>query len=874
MAVVGADARSEEPLAIAEGAHALVQADAKEAAAMAERALRLARIRREPESEVAALHALGFAQHELGDPRAIRTLRAAVRVADRHGLARRAAMVRRPLAGFLADRGEVNAALRELDAASAALDPHELARTEVFRIGVLLLAGRPPASFSASNRALRTLRRKEDAIWEARLLKNRGFLLAWRGDATAAEADLSRARDLYAGVGAREAAFAAGFELAGIALTRGDLPTCLARLDAIDADWVSPHQRTGLELLRARALTAARLTGEAREALELAQRTWRQARIDDPYGRLELVRLTLISGDAAQAKVLAAQARRSFAAQRRDVYHARATGLWLAAAIAGGVVRPSALRSGRTAVATLSAAGWRAEAEHIQLLVARAAIELGSSEVARKELAACRRMRRGGQAADRIEARHVEALIRLGDSDPAGAERAARAGLALLDAYRGALGASDLRAAASEIGVELARLGLRVALAGDDPSRTLSWSERMRANALRLPPVTPPGAPELRAEAERLRRVSGAIARAQRQGRPAQSLVAQQVALEATIRRRSRHATGNSARPGTIPGHREIARALGDRALVELMELDGTLTALTLTGSELVRHELGAAGPVMGELDWLRFALARLAQRGLRPAQRASFLAGAQGSAQALDRTLIAPLTGVIGDRELVIVPTGPLHALPWSMLPSLRGRPVVVTPSAVTWMTLRESPPRRRQKVALVAGPRLRHARAELAGVAALYRTSQILAGRQATSAAVLDALEGARIAHLACHGRFRADSPLFSALELADGPVNVYELQRLQRPPQVVILSACDLATSDTRPGDELLGLAAALLGMGTRTIIASVVPVPDSAAKQLMIALHGHLTAGYAPATALAKAQRTLRQRRSGFICIGTG
>jgi CHAT domain len=874
MAVVGAEVRSEEPLVIADAAHARVQADAREAAAMAERALRLARASQDREAEVAALHALGFARHELGDPRAIRTLRAAVRVADRDGLARRAALARRPLAVYLAYRGEIDAALEELRAASAALDPHELARTEVFRLAVLGVVGRPPASFSASDRALETLRRAGDGIWEARLLKNRGLLLAWRGDAAAAEADLTRARDLYDDLGAPEAAFAAQFELAGIALTRGDLPTCLERLDAIEANQLSPNQRTGLELLRAQALTAGRLTGEAREALELAQQIWRRAGIDDPVGRLEVVRLTLIGGDPRQAHALAGLLRRSFAAQRRDVFHARATGLWLAAAIAAGVVRPAALRSGRTAVATLADAGWRAEAERVRLLLARAAIELGSIELARRELAGCGWLRRAGQAADRIEARHVEALIRLRDGDPAGAERAAQAGLRLLDSYRAALGASDLRATASEIGVELSRLGLRIALAGDDPGRALSWSERVRASALRLPPATPADAPELREEADELRRVAGAIARAQREGRPAQSLIAKHVALEASIRRRSRHVSGESGRRGAIPRRGEIARALGERALVELIELDGTLTALTLHRGRLTRHELGAADAVKEELRWLRFALARLTRRGLSAAQRLAVVAGARGSAEALDRSLIAPLAASIGDRDLVLVPTGALHALPWSMLPSLRGRPLVITPSAVTWMKLHAGPPERRRKVVLVGGPRLRHATAEVTGVSELYPSAEVLTGRRASAAAVINALDGASIAHVACHGRFRADSPLFSALELADGPLNVYELQRLRRAPQTIVLSACELATSDARPGDELLGFAAALLAMGTRTIIASVVPVPDSAAKQLMISLHRQLTTGCPPATALANAQQSLRQRRSGFVCIGTG
>jgi hypothetical protein len=877
MSVVGAEVGSDNPLALAEAAHALVQADAVKAAGMAERALRSARGRRDRESEVAALHALGFARLELADPRAARTLRAAVRTADRHGLTRRAALARRPLAGLLAHRGAIGPALRELDAASKSLDGHELARTEVARIAVLGTAGRAPASLASSNRALETLRRKGDAIWEARLLKNRGLLHAWRGDVAAAESDLTRARDLYAGLGATEAASAAQFELAGIALTRGDLPACLERLDAVDGHRLSSIQRAGLELLRAQALTAARLTAEARQSLELAQRTWQRAGIDDPEGRLEVVRLTLIGGDPAKARVLAARVRQSFAAQHRGVYHARATGLWLASAIAAGTVRPLALRSGRKAAATLSAGGWRAEAKHIQLLVARAAIELGAVGTARRELAACASLRRAGPAIDRIETRHVEALIRLAAGDRVGAERAARAGLRLLDSYRAALGASDLRASASEIGVSLAYLGLRISLADENPGSTLAWSERLRASALRLPRVTPPARPEARNQIAELRRVRVAIARAHRGDHPVRSLIARQAALELSISRLSRHRAGAPVRQRTIPSRPEIARALGARALVELIELDGTLTALTLSRGRLVRHELGAADAVKNELEWLRFALARLAAHQLGAAQRASLLAGARGSALALDRSLVAPLADAIGARELVIVPTGLLHALPWSMLPSLRGRPLVIAPSVVTWMALRSSRPRRREKVALIAGPRLRHARAELAGVGALHPGADVLAGRRAASSAVMSAIDGAGIAHVACHGHFRADSPLFSALELADGPLNVYELQRLRRAPQLIVLSACDLATSDTRPGDELLGFAAALIGMGTRTIIASVVPIPDAATKRLMISFHRHLTTGCSPAAALAMAQATVDRRDSalaGFICLGTG
>jgi hypothetical protein len=877
MGAVVTDILDKDPLALADAAHALVQTDAGRAAVIAERALTFAREQGEPEAEVAALHALGFARRELGDPRAVRTLRAAVRVGERNGLTRRAALARRPLAVYLAYQGAIGPALREIDAACAALDAHELARSEVFRIAVLHLAGRAPATLAPSNQALLTLRREGDVIWEARLLKNRGLLFAERGNAAAAEPDLIRARDLYAALGATEASLGTEIELARLALTRGDLPSCLARVDAIDRAGVPPNQSAGLALLRAQALIAGRLTSEAWEALGHAQAIWQRARIHDPELLLRIVQLNLLAGDPATAWALATRARRSFAAQRRHVYSARAVGLSLAASIAAGTVRPSAVLSGRRAVATLAAAGWREEALRVRLLVARAAIELGSPRVARQELAACSSLRRRGPVADRIDAWHVEALVRLHAGDCAAAARGARSGLRLLDAYRAALGASDLRATVSEIGVELAQLGLRIALAGLATWSMLAWAEKLRASALRLAPVTPPGSPELQEHAAELRRVTLELQQAENGRRPARTLVARQAALEASIRRLSRHAAGWSARSTRAPRCQELARALGGTALLELIELDGALTALALVGGRLTRHELGPIAPVKEQLEWLRFALARLARPSSSSGHRATQLAGAQASATALDRLLIAPLADTISDRPLLIVPTGTLHALPWSMLPALRARPLVIAPSASTWLSLHTPRRRRRRKIVLVAGPHLRHGNAELAHVGAFYQDVTVLSGRDATVSAVLAALDGATVAHLACHGHFRSDSPLFSSLSLADGPLNAYELQRVPRAPELIVLSACDLAISDTRPGDELLGFAAALIGMGARTVIASVVPVPDAAAKRLMIGLHRHLTAGHTPAVALAIAQKARRPSESalaGFVCLGDG
>ena len=105
----------------------------------------------------------------------------------------------------------------------------------------------------------------------------------------------------------------------------------------------------------------------------------------------------------------------------------------------------------------------------------------------------------------------------------------------------------------------------------------------------------------------------------------------------------------------------------------------------------------------------------------------------------------------------------------------------------------------------------------------------------------AVAAALDGAGLGHVAAHGRFRADNPFFSSLQLADGPLTVYDLEALRRAPTRLILSTCDSGLSAVRSGDELMGLAAAVFSLGARTLIASVVSISDAATRPLMLSLH---------------------------------
>ena len=866
-----------DSLSAAVAAHALVDVDPRRASEEAEAALRLARAERQAEGQVAALHARGYAFLALGDRRAVASLRAAIRVAEHNDLDQRAALARRTLAGALAERGAIPAALREIDTACAALDGIERARSEVFRIGIMNLAGQSAGDVESSDEAVRTLRARGDYLWEARLLRNRGNWLRMRGDTNAAELELTRARDLFARVGAHETARVVEIQLAIVALLQGSLPECLSRLDAIDPVSVTPRSQAELELLRAKALASGRLMAEALQSLDAAQALWDRAGVEDHEGRIDAIALTLLAGNATGALALARATQRSFAAQARPVLAARAAGLALAAQIADNSLTTGSVRAGRRAAAVLARAGWSVEACRIQVATARAAVELGQPRTAAVELAACERRMRQAPSADRIEAVHVQALIRLADGDTAAARRAVRRGLSLLERHREGLGAADLRATSSGIGSELATLGLRIALSGNRPWPTLTWAEALRASALQLTPVTPPNNPELRAALTELRQVAADLAHAQLAGRSTRGLLAKQARMETRVRRLSRHVRGVEHAPRTRLSRRELVSLLDERALVEYVACDGELFALTLTRGRLRRHPLGSLSVVAEQVQWLRFAVQRLAHLRRDAPQRATLLAGGEASAGELERALISPLREIIGERDLVIVPTGPLHGVPWGTLPALRSRPLTIAPATTMWCAASTQNRGRARRSVLVAGPRLAQARRELAAVARLRPSAQVLAGAEATGPATLRAIDGAAVAHIICHGNLRADSPLFTSLELADGPLHAYDLQRLRRAPELVVLSACDVGSAQPHPGDELLGFASMLLALGTRDVVASVVAVPDAGAERLMRALHRALVTGQRPAPALASARGTLPATElplTGFLSLGAG
>lgn len=878
--------------ALAEEAHRLLGDDPRRARALAAEALERAEAIGDRETVAAALRAIGLAALELeGAPEALEFLRASVDAAQRARSGRRLAESRMSLAHALIHGGESAAALRQAALAMKRPEARGDGRLTQQHALILTRLGRYDEALAIYGRALSLVRRAGSARDEAIVLLNRGMVQTYRGALRAAAADLreceTRAQRIDQPL---LAAFALG-NLGFVHARGGDLPAALECYDAAEPvlAQASDTRRAVLELDRCHALLAAGLHHEAvtsaARVVELFERSRMASELSE--ARLAHAEAALAAGDAAAAAAAAQRAADEFAGQERPGWAALAQSVAVRAAFAGGVRDDELHARARHAADALTAAGWPAAALDARVLAARVALTLGRVAEAAQDLEPVARARRSGPVLQRLGAWHAEALARLAAGRRASAVRALRAGLAVLDAHRVSLGATELRAAAAVHGNALTELGLDLALRSGRPEAVLEWAERGRAAALWQRPARPPDDDALAAELGELRALLAAIDEAGKEAADTQRLLRRQAELEASVRRRARHAVGaQDGEQGAPPDPQALRAALGERVLVHYVPAGDELRVVVVQAARPPRLlALGAAvGEAYSELAALRFALRRLGRGTGAAASREIARENARHAAARLDELLLAPLAELLGERELVLIPTGELHAVPWAALPSCASRALSVAPSAALWLRAaqrRGAATTATARLLLAAGPGLPEAVAEVQALAGGHAAATVLLGADAGVEAVAAALETATRAHIASHGTFRADNPLFSSLQLADGPLTVYDLERLRAAPIDMILSACDAGVTAVRPGDELMGFSGALIALGTSALIASTVPVPDEPTRRLMLALHDELDDGREPAPALARARvRALDDSdadyatAAGFVCFGAG
>ncbi|WP_424883152.1 CHAT domain-containing protein [Streptomyces sp. SLBN-8D4] len=818
-------------------------------------------------SDPSPLHAsvahqvIGIWQRDWGDMRlALDHLRRARDLAARSESADREADVLAALGVALVHAGRTRQGLAALERGVEVSSGHTRARVLFRRAYASWVLGHHRTALEDVRRAVPVLRQADDVIWTARALTLRATVHLALGAVERADADFTAAEALWDTTG-QEHDKADAVESRGLAAYRsGDIPAALRLLDEAQERYAKLGTPTFmLTVRRCEVLMAAGLAPEALAEADAA------IKVLDGIGGQSTLKAELLlaaaraarhAGDAHTAIARADMAVRLFAGQRRTWWETHARLVLIEARVAAG------RGSGRLVADAAAVAGRLASfgapaAPEASLLAGRIALGLGWREDARRHLEVAARSRHSGPPLARMTGWAAQALWARAVGSDRRVLEACRRGLDVLDAHRTTLGASELRARATAQGAELAGLAARASLASGGPRRLLVWSERWRATVLSAPPTRPPADPALLSDLTAFREIAARAEGSRMEGRPVPTLEREQRRLEREIRSRTLHMRGDAPGDGYRFDPGRLLERLGDDVrLVELAVLDGRVQVLLCAQGRVRRFEGGLLADAEREAEHVQAGLRRLAHPGAE-----ARLPVVEAAGRRLEELLLGPAAAQLGSGPVVVVPPGRLHQVPWALLPSLRERVFSVSPSASSWLRARETAPPPSGRQVLVRGPGLATGGAEVPELAGRHGSATVLEYDDARVPRVLEELDGAALAHIAAHGTFRADSPLFSSLRMADGPLIVHDFERLDRSPYRIILSCCDTARLASVGADELLGLVTALLPLGTAGVVACSAPVNDEAVVPLMLALHKGLGAGASMAEALRDARASL-------------
>lgn len=765
---------------------------------------------------------------------------------------------------------EARRMVEDLDDAELGFAVHNAAATRALRRGEHEAA---LVEFSAAEHLVASASRRDASI----LHLNRGNLQLQRLDLSAARRDLERAVQLAGGSGdgsLQTVGFMAAHNLGYLEHLRGNLPRALQLMD--EAATLSAGTSLAISGLdRARVLIEAGLTDAADAVLARAEQEFRRGRLAHERAETELARAqcALLGDRLADARALAGSARTRFARRGNDRWRRVAELTLLTADQADGRPPARLLPAARRLAEEFAGQDLELPARTAALVGCAALTALGRPDQARAWFAGLRPISRTDPIGLKLQQRVVAAEISLADAQQATARTQVRLGLTELSRHQAQFGSLDLQTAGAVHGRRLVALDLRLALTARRPAALFNAIERGRAVSRRLTAVTPPADASEPALVE-LRQVTEALqALADDPGERAAVLALRQrsAALYSQLNAISWRAVGAGdvvhAAPMAPVADQVAAQG---KVLVSYVFADGRWSAVVL----------GRGRPRFVDLpgDVRTVELSRRAQADLDvlalagvPAEVRRAVEGSlRRSLTALDEQLVRPLR--LGDQALVVVPTGPTSTLPWTCLPSLRGRPVEVSPTATSWLAgARGGAGGGPVRVAALAGPGLASAAAEVQEVAGTWRATaraDAVTGHAATRARLAESLGSATVLHVAAHGSHQRQSPLFSSLQLADGALFAYEVGAVA--PHVV-LSACELGQATTRPGDEALGWTRVLLQLGTRCVVAGVSQVADHRAREVMVDYHRRLSSGDDAATALAAA--TEHGSSVPFVCFGS-
>ena len=385
-----------------------------------------------------------------------------------------------------------------------------------------------------------------------------------------------------------------------------------------------------------------------------------------------------------------------------------------------------------------------------------------------------------------------------------------------------------------------------------------------------------------------------------------ESLQKEAVSRENDLVRVLRELRSEEASPGAesadgLPSLESICESLPPQAaLVEYFTVRDQFVAAVLVRGRLRIVPLTPVSRVMNLVRLLRFQLSKFS---LGPEYTGAFqetlLRASRAHLHELYRELFAPLldcllreggsvapeasdkSAVVGTgggavestgiTHLVIVPHGVLHALPFHAL--YDGESYLIDRFAISYAPSAGiySVCHRKQssasKSALIIGvpdERAPLIADEARAIADTLPGSQLVMGAESGDEALRNSGADYRLIHIATHGVFRQDNPMFSGIRLGASYLNLYDLYQLRLNAEMVALSGCATGLNVVSAGDELLGLTRGLLFAGAQSLLLTLWDVHDRSTAEFMTALYQNLPNAPDRATAFQSAVRDLRTR----------
>jgi CHAT domain-containing protein len=333
----------------------------------------------------------------------------------------------------------------------------------------------------------------------------------------------------------------------------------------------------------------------------------------------------------------------------------------------------------------------------------------------------------------------------------------------------------------------------------------------------------------------------------------------------------------------------EIRSALpADTALVEFFCTHDRCIVCVVTRDKLHICPVTVQARIQKLLQFLQFQMSKFR---LDPEYVAAFsqpmLESTQAHLKSLYQELIAPVRHWLDARHLVFVQHGLLHYVPFHALHD--GESYLIDRFSISYAPSASIYAHCQTKSVNAAGDslilgvpdaRTPAIRAEVDALARILPNARLFLGENATEE-VLEAYgPKSKTVHIATHGYFRQDNPMFSSIRLGTSHLSLYDMAHLHLPVELVVLSGCATGLNVITPGDELMGLVRGLLQAGAQSLVLSLWDVHDDSTKEFMIEFYSELQQGRSKAEAMQTASIRLRERRphpyhwAPFLLIGKG